>query len=341
MQGLPDVINTVEELDEMLSRPTPPLIELMKGLDGDVMILGAGGKIGPTMARTAKRAVQAAGVKKEIVAVDVVELPKLAAEGIKTIRCDMLDLAAVDKLPRVPNIIYMIGRKFGSTGSEHLTWAINVIVAYHAARAFTRSRIVAFSTGCVYPVMHVMTGGPTELTPCNPIGEYAMSCLGRERMFDQFAETAGEKVLQFRLNYAVELRYGVLFDVATKVAAGEPIDLTTGYVNVIWQGDACNEALRCLALAESPARVLNVTGPETICVRRVAERFGRLFGKEPVFAGQENGMGYLSDATEANGLFGNPTVPAGKVIEWIAHWLTIGGENLGKPTHFETQDGNY
>ena len=341
MNELPDRIDTVEELDEVLSRPDDGLIECMKDLDGDILVLGAGGKIGPTMARTAKRAVDAAGVSKAIVAVDVVALPALEAEGIRTIQCDMLDLDAVAKLPKAENVIFMAGRKFGSTGAEHLTWAINVIVPYHAARAFTKSRIAAFSTGCVYPVMHVYTGGATENTPADPVGEYAMSCLGRERMFDNASRTDGEKVVQVRLNYAIDLRYGVLFDVGSKVSAGEPVDVTTGFANAIWQGDACNQILRSLQVAASPPAILNVTGPETFAIRAVAQRFGELFGKEPSFTGEENGMGYLSNAARANGLFGNPSVPLDKMIQWTAHWIQIGGEDHGKPTHFETQDGRY
>jgi len=341
MQSLPDVINTIDELDEILSRPSDALIQFMADLDGDIMILGAGGKIGPTMARMAKRAIDAAGAAKKVIAVDVVDLPDLAAEGIETHTCDMLDQAAVDALPKVANVIYMVGRKFGSTGSEHLTWAINVIVPYHVARAFTGSRIVAFSTGCVYPVMDLFTGGATEDTPCDPVGEYAQSCLGRERMFDFYAETAGERVVQLRLNYSVELRYGVLVDVATRVLNGEPVDVTTGFANVIWQGDACDQVLRSLAMATSPATVLNVTGPETFSIRQVAGEFGKLMGKPVTFTGEENGRGYLSNAAKANSLLGNPLVPLGAIIRWIAHWVASGGESSGKPTHFETQDGKY
>ncbi len=341
MLNLPDTIDTVEQLEEVLSRPCPRLVEFMKSLDGDIMILGAGGKIGPTMARTAKRAIDAAGVEKKVIAVDVMPLSALEAEGIETITCDMLDLEAVRKLPRVKNIIYMVGRKFGSSGSESLTWAINVMVSHNVARNFTDSRIVAFSTGCVYPIMHVNTGGATENTPPAPIGEYAMSCLGRERMFDYYSETAGQQVVQLRLNYAVELRYGVLADVATKVATGQPVDVTTGSANAIWQGDACDQVLMSLALAASPAKVLNVTGPETFSIRRLAQRYGEIFGKEPIITGEENNMGYLSDALQANTLFGNPHIPLGRIIEWIAHWIQIGGQNSGKPTHFETQDGKY
>ena len=341
MSNLPEKIETTEQLTEVISRPAPGLVEAMKRLDGDVMVLGGGGKVGPTMARTAKRAIEEAGVDKKVVVVDVAPLEELAKEGFETIQCDLMNLDEVRKLPRVENIVYMVGRKFGSTGSEHITWAINVMIPYHVASTFTESRIVAFSTGCVYPVVHVMSGGSTEEQPANPVGEYAQSCLGRERMFDYYAETAGEKVVQFRLNYAIDMRYGVLYDVASQVWEGKPVDVTTGYANVIWQGDACNQALQALELASSPATILNVTGPETFSIRDAAKRFGEIMGKEATFTGEENGLGYLNNATKANTLFGNPSVPLGKLLEWTAAWVMQGGENLGKPTHFETQDGKY
>jgi dTDP-4-dehydrorhamnose reductase len=341
MNKLPKVIQSVKELDELLSRPNPDLIETLKTLSGDIMILGAGGKVGPTVALMAKRAVDAGGLKKKVFAVDVVPLEGLAKQGLETLTCNMLDLDAIDKLPKIENIVYMVGRKFGSTGSESLTWAINVIVPYHVARTFTGSRITAFSTGCVYPVMDIKTGGATEAVPPNPVVEYAQSCLGRERMFDYFSENKGERVVHFRLNYALELRYGVVYDVAAKIWKGEPVDVTTGFANGIWQGDASNQALMSLALASSPPTVLNVTGPEIFSIREVALTLGRLMNKDVQFTGSENGMGYLSNARKANALFGNPTVPLGTVIEWVAHWVKNGGENLGKATHFETQNGKY
>lgn len=340
-QTLSAVINTVDELDELLSRPYDALIESVKTLNGDIMILGAGGKVGPTIAMMAKRAIDAAGVKKDVYAVDLFPMPKLEAQGIKTVTCDMMNLDAVAALPQVENIVYMIGRKFGSTGQEHLTWATNVIVPYHAARAFTGSRIVAFSTGCVYPLMHYSTGGATEATPAEPIGEYAQSCLGRERMFDYFAEEKGEKVLHFRLNYAIDLRYGVLWDVASKVWAGEPVDITTNYANVIWQGDCSNIVLQCFGLATSPANILNVTGPDIIRIDETAQKFAKLMGKTVQFKGEPNGIAYLSNCGKMVELFGQPRVSVDTMIEWVAHWVASGGESLGKPTHFETQNGKY
>jgi dTDP-4-dehydrorhamnose reductase len=341
MEKLPEKIESVEELDEVLSRPSEKLVEYIRNMDGDLMILGAGGKIGPTLCRLAKRAVDAAGSQNAIHAVDVVALPELEAEGIHTIRCDLLDLQQVEELPRVKNVIFMAGRKFGSTGNEPLTWAINVIVPYHVARVFTDARIAAFSTGCVYPVMHVYSGGPTEETPPNPVGEYAMSCLGRERMFDFLSQTEGGKVVHIRLNYSVELRYGVLYDIASCVWKGEPVDVTTGFANVIWQGDASSQIIQSLSLASSPPAILNVTGPETFSVRQVALKFGELMNKDVQIRGEENGLAYINNASRASEIFGYPSVPLGKVIEWTADWIVRGGTSLGKPTHFETQNGKY
>ena len=341
MDKLPGRINNVEELEEVLSRPSRALVEYVKGLDGDIMVLGAGGKIGPTMAIMAKRAIDEAKVKKSVVAIDVAPLPELEKKGIKTIACDLLDRKAVDSLPRVKNIVYMIGRKFGSMGSEWLTWAVNVMVPHNVAEVFQKSNIAVFSTGCVYPVVDVYTGGSVETDKPDPIGEYSVSCLGRERMFDYYSAEKGAKAVQIRLNYALELRYGVIVDVATKVYNGQDVDVTTGFMNGIWQGDCCNQVLQSFDFASSPAEILNITGPETISIRWLANEFGRQFGKTAKITGKENGRGYLNNASKANAIFGNPSVPIGKIIEWTAHWIEQGGENIGKPTHYETQDGKY
>ncbi len=341
MNNLPSRIESVEELENFLSTPSKALIEYFSHLEGDVMILGAGGKVGPTMAMMAHRASEESGKKQKVFAVDVAPLEKLAHAGIETIQCDLLDLEDVKKLPKCRNIVYMVGRKFGSTGSEWLTWAINVMVPHNVAQTFTDSRIAVFSTGCVYPVVHVFTGGSVETDPPDPIGEYAMSSLGRERAFDYYSAEKGEKVVQIRLNYALELRYGVLVDVATKVYNGEPVDVTTGFMNGIWQGDCCNQVLRSFDQATSPSSALNITGPEILSIRWIANRFGELFNKKAIISGEENGKGYISNAAKANALFGNPSVPIGKIIEWVADWIQRGGEISGKPTHFETQDGKY
>ena len=340
MYKLPDRINNLDELNDILSRPSDSLIEYFKGLDGDIMILGAGGKVGPAMTRMARKAADAAGVKKEVIAVDLIP-PESCSENIKAIACDMMDWKAVNELPKAKNIVYMVGRKFGSTGSEWLTWAANVMVPHNVADVFTDSRIAVFSTGCVYPVVDISTGGSLETDRPEPVGEYAQSCLGRERVFDYYAAEKGEKVVHIRLNYALEVRYGVLVDVALKVFNGKPVDVTTGFANGIWQGDCCRQVLGSFDLATSPSSILNITGPETFSIRWLANVFAGKFGKEAIITGRENGRAYLSNAAKANSLFGNPSVPLGKVIDWVADWILSGGENIGKPTHFEAQNGKY
>jgi nucleoside-diphosphate-sugar epimerase len=341
MSELPSQIESVAQLEDLLSEPSAVLVDLCRGLSGDLMIVGATGKVGPSLARMAKRAVDASGVSRRVFAVARSAMPELTALGVETIRCDLLDPASVAQLPKVENVVYLVGRKFGSTGSESMTWGINSIAAYHAARHFRGARIAAFSTGCVYPVMDLRTGGATEETPVAPVGEYAMSCVARERMFDFFADRGELDVVHLRLNYAVECRYGVLQDLAARVLTGEPVDVTTGYANVIWQGDCNDQALRSLALASHPATVLNITGPELFSIRQVALRMGAIMGKDVTFVGEENGQGYLNNASRANGLFGNPRVPLARLVEWVARWAMAGGSSLGKPTHFETQDGKY
>jgi dTDP-4-dehydrorhamnose reductase len=341
VKALPEKFDSVRQLEEFMSSPSESLVEYIKGLQGDIMIIGAGGKIGPTMAVMARLAADKAGVQKEVYAVDVQPLKSLEGKGIQTLQVDLLDRNALAQLPHVRNIVFMAGRKFGSSGSEWLTWAINVMVPHNVAQACIDSRIAVFSTGCVYPVVDVYTGGSIETDAVCPIGEYAMSCLGRERVFDYYAAEKGTKVVHIRLNYALEMRYGVLVDIATKVYNDLPVDVTTGFTNGIWQGDCCDQVLRSFDYAASPSAILNITGPELLSVRWIANRFGQLFGKEAKIVGRENGKAYLSNASRANSLFGNPSVPIGKTIEWIADWIQKGGENIGKPTHFETQDGKY
>ena len=289
MPDLPETIRDEAELDEVLSRPSPELIEFIAGLGGRLLILGAGGKVGPTLTRMAHRAAEAAGAAVEVIAVGRRPLADLEAAGVRPLVCDLLDPEAVARLPRAENVVFMAGRKFGSTGAEAVTWAANVIVPYHVARVFTASRVAVFSTGGVYPLGDVADGGATEETPVDPVGEYAMSCLGRERVFDYFSRTAGERVVHLRLNYAVEMRYGVLVDVATKVWQGRPVDVTTAWANVIWQGDACDGSLRSLAVAASPSRPLNITGPGMVSIVDLAETFGRLLGKPAILTGTTRG----------------------------------------------------
>jgi len=338
-------IGTLDQLEEVLSRPTDADAEAMRALDGDLLILGVGGKMGPSLARRARRAADQAGTKLRITGVarftNEALRRDLEAAGIATIAADLLDEAQLAALPDTPNIIYMAARKFGSTGDEGYTWAMNTYLPGRVAERFHRSRIVAFSSGNVYPLVPAASGGATEETPVAPIGEYAQSALGRERMFDHFSRRYGTRVAILRLNYAVEMRYGVLLDIGTKVFERRPIDLAMGHANVIWQGDANSVCLRSFPICASPPAVLNLTGPETLSVRQVAARFGALFGAEPILEGREAETALLNNAARCHGLFGLPTVSMDQVIEWTAEWIRHGGPTLHKPTHFEVRDGKF
>jgi nucleoside-diphosphate-sugar epimerase len=339
------VITSESELEDILTRPIPVVVNAVSELEGDLLILGVGGKMGPTLARLAKRSIDEAGLKKHVIGVDVFPSPdqreRLEKIGVETITCDLLDSSALKKLPEVNNVIFMAGRKFGSTGAEHLTWAINTLLPALVAERFRDSRILVFSSGNVYPFTPVFSGGPTEDHPTGPVGEYAQSCLGRERMFDYFSRRFGTPVLLFRLNYSVELRYGVILDIAQKVHAGVAIDLAMGNANVIWQGDANARVLQSFGLCQSPPRILNVTGPETMSIRWLANRLGYLMNREPVFEGTESNSALLSNAAQSHKLFGYPGVPLERVVEWVAYWVLAGGPTLDKPTHFEVRDGKF
>lgn len=342
---LPAQIETVEQLEDLLSRPAPGVAEALASFEGDLVVLGVGGKMGPTLARMARRALDEIGSSRAVIGVARFSNPAvrdaLEAAGVRTLSCDLLDRRAVQALPEAGGVVFMAGTKFGSTGAEAFTWAMNAYMPGTVAERYRNARITVFSTGCVYPLLPVLSGGATEETPPEPVGEYSQSTLGRERVFEHFSRTYVTPVALFRLNYAVEMRYGVLFDVAQKVWNGVPVDLSMGHANVIWQGDANAAALRCLALAQSPPFVLNVTGPETLSIRDAALRLGRLMGKEPVFVGQESETALLSNAAKAHALLGYPTVPAGTVLQWLAHWLRIDGPTYNKPTHYQTRDGRY
>ena len=338
-------IRNISELDGLLSDPSAGVVEAMRRLEGDILLLGVGGKMGPTLGWMAKRASQMAGTKRRIIGAsrfskDGLE-DVLQAHGIETIPCDLLDADSLDRLPDVPNIVYMAGMKFGATGNEALTWAMNAHLPGLVARRFRKSRIVAFSTGNVYPLVPVTRGGSTEEDPLQPIGEYAMSCLGRERILEHFSRTLEIPMAILRLSYAVEMRYGVLADIATQVLNEQPIDLKMGSFVAIWQGDANAMALQAFDHVSTPPTVLNLTGPEILSVRQVTEEFGRLLGREVRFTGEECGKALISSARKAHGLFGYPRVPISQVISWTADWVSRGGETLGKPTHFETTDGRF
>jgi uncharacterized protein YbjT (DUF2867 family) len=335
----------LEDLEERLSRPTPRLVESLGGLDGDVAVLGAGGKMGPTLARMARRACDAAKVKRRIIAVSrfgsQAARSRLESCGVETISGDLLDESFVASLPEVRNIVFMAGMKFGATGNESLTWAMNTRVPANVARRYPRSRIAALSTGNVYGLAPLSGGGSVETDVPGPIGEYAMSCLGRERSFEHDSRTRGTEISLLRLNYACELRYGVLVDLAQKVWQRQTVDLSMGMFNVIWQGDASAMVLMSLTCAASPPTVLNIAGPEQLSVQRVCETLGRLLDRAPIFSGQPQPGAILSNAQKAQKLFGDPTVPAATLIEWIADWVKRGGEVLGKPTRFEVRDGKF
>jgi nucleoside-diphosphate-sugar epimerase len=334
-----------QQLDEMISRPTEELIKMIKALDGDILFLGVGGKIGVSMATMAKRAIDEAGVQKNVIGLDRFDseapIHKLEDKGIKIIRGDLLDPEFVKSLPNIKNIIFLAGMKFGSEENLSLTWAVNSYLPALVANHFTESRIVAFSTGCVYPLVPVSAGGSLETDMPGPVGEYAQSCLGRERMFEFGSEKFGTPVILIRLNYAVEMRYGVLVDIALKVKACQPVDITMGHFNVIWQGDANAMILQSLKYCQSPANVLNITGPEILSVRDVAIQFGKHFKVQPEFIGKEAETALLSNANESFGLFGYPKVSAETMIAWIADWISHEGALLNKPTHFEVRDGKY
>lgn len=339
------MITTIEQLEEALSRPSPADCDAVARLEGDLLILGVGGKMGPSLALRVKRAIDQSGLQKRVIGVSRFSEPglreRLLRAGIGAIPADLLDSDSLLRLPDAPNVIFMAGRKFGTQGAEHLTWAMNVILPARVAERYRHSRIVAFSSGNVYPLRRVVERGADERTATDPAGEYAQSVLGRERVFQYYSDRFGTAVVLLRLNYAVEMRYGVLVDIGRNVYERRPIDLTMGNVNVIWQGDANSIALRSFSLCASPPEVLNVTGPEILSVRKIAADFGRLFGVEPSFQGTEADTALLSDAGKCHQLFGQPAVSAESVIEWTAGWIAAGGATLDKPTHFQARDGRF
>ncbi len=342
MTELPATLADIDTLEEVMTRPTPALEAALASLDGDIMVLGAGGKMGPTLCRLAKRAAP----DKRVIAVarfsDQALPERLNAHGVETVPCDLLDREAVAALPNAANIVYMAGRKFGSVGAEHLTWAMNALAPAIVAERYRTSRIVALSTGCVYPFWPTSQGGPDEsVAPNPPPGEYAWSCVARERVFEHFSHLHGTRGRLIRLNYAIDMRYGVLHDVGRLVLEGQPVDVTMGHVNVIWQGDANAMILMALAHATAPVSPLNVTGPETVSIRALAKAFARRFGKTVEIAGTEAAAGWLNDGSLALGRMGNPRLSLGRLIDWQADWLLRDMPSLGKPTGFQVRDGKF
>lgn len=336
---------TEEKLNEMLTTPTQSLIDDIAKIKGDIMVLGAGGKMGPTLCILAKNAIKSAKISKRVIAVsrfsDEEVVNFLHENDVETISCDLLDNDSLDSLPEVENVIYMAGRKFGTDGSEYLTWAMNSTLPAFVAYKFRKSRIVVFSSGNIYPIVPLSSGGCTEEDKVRPVGEYAMSCLARERAFEYAANKYGTNVFIYRLNFAVDLRYGVLFDCAKKIIDGVPISLTTPVFNFIWQGSANEIAIRGLLHAASPARKMNVTGPETVSIRAAALKLGKYLGKEPIFENEEGTSAYINNSSLAMETFGYPSVSAETLIRWQAEYILDGGKTIDKPTHFEERGGSY
>ena len=334
-----------EELDELLSRPRDATVDALRKCPGDVIVLGAGGKMGPTLARMIARAAKDAGTPRRVYAVSRFAndaVPRvLERHGVEVIRTDLLDASAVARLPDAPNVIFMAGQKFGTSDAPSRTWMMNVVVPANCAERYASSRIVAFSTGNVYPLTNVLSGGANETTKPYPIGEYAASCLGRERVFEYFAEQRGTRIAIMRLNYAIDLRYGVLSDLAVRIASGSIVPIAMGYVNLIWQGDANRAAIEMLQHASTPPFVLNVTGAETLSVRTLATELSNRLGKAPYFEGTEAPDALLSDSTKFRRLLGEPETTVDQMIELTADWVRHGRPLLNKPTHFETRDGSF
>jgi nucleoside-diphosphate-sugar epimerase len=339
--SLPEAISDIAALDDLLCRPSQALIDDLGTVDGDIMVLGVAGKMGPTLAGLAKAALP----HRRVIGVARFSDPGvktwLQARGIETINCDLLDEAAIRVLPKVQNIVFMAGRKFGAEGDLSLTWAMNAHVPALVAQAFAGSRIVAFSTGCVYPFVPVNGKGASEALPPDPPGEYAQSCVGRERMFEYFSRKFATPGRLFRLNYAIDMRYGVLHDIATKILQGKPVDVSLGHVNFIWQGDASAQALRCLAHCDTPTSPINVSGHEILSVRDLAAKLGALLGRDPIIVGTEEPTAWLTDTSQAVKLFGLPVVDTGQLIAWTADWVARSMPSLGKPTKYEVRDGRY
>lgn len=331
------------ELYDALSAPTPEVIESLSRLDGDLMLLGVGGKLGPELALMARRALDKAGKNSRVVGVarnlDPVTAMRLAEGGVDLVKADLMN--SLESLPEAQNVIYLAGRKFGTGGSEHQTWALNAHLPGRVAERFRDSRIVAFSTGNVYPLVPVTSGGADETTMPGPVGEYAQSCLGRERVFEHFSHVHGTPMAIVRLNYAVELRYGVLLELARTVSRREPVDLRMGNVNVIWQGDVNASTLRLLEHCSSPPFVVNLAGPETASVQWLSERLGELLEVPVTFTGEPSGTALLSNASLSHELFGYPEVPLRRLLAWTADWVRIGGDTHGKDTHFQEREGKF
>lgn len=343
---MPSSPTTDRDIEWLLSTPTPAVTAAVARLPGDFMVLGVGGKMGTTTALMLRRALDAAGRSgAAVIGVSRFSRPTARLEleqlRVSTLSCDLADAAQVAALPATPNVLYLAGQKFGTDSAPELTWIQNTVVPALVAQRFRHSRIVVFSTGCVYPFVPTDGPGANEREPVAFLGEYASTCVGRERVFTHFSKQFGTPQLIYRLNYAVELRYGVLVDIAHKVQRGETIDVTMGWLNCVWQGDACARAIQCLEHTASPPRILNITGTEKLSVRALAAEFGRRLGRDPIVAGTEAPTAWLADASESVRLFGPPETPLPRILDLITNYVRDGGRLLGKPTHFEARDGKF
>lgn len=338
-------MESIEQVYKKLLQPSPDLLADIATLEGDIIILGVGGKMGPALARAAKQAIDKAGVKKNVIGVARFNEPGLQQalenEGIETIKADLLNETELQALPQVKNVLYLAGMKFGTTGNESYTWAMNAYLPGRVAEKFKDSNIVVFSTGNVYPLSNADGPGATENITAEPIGEYAQSCLGRERMFQYFSAKNNTPILIYRLNYANDVSYGILLEIVKSVKEQRPIDLSMGTVNVIWQGDANEIALRCLHHCTVPGKILNVTGPETLSTRWLAETFGRMMGIQPTFTNEEQPTSLLSNASECFRLFGQPKTSLRQMMDVILEWYEQGGKIIDKPTHYTERKGKY
>ncbi|NIK76935.1 nucleoside-diphosphate-sugar epimerase [Paenibacillus castaneae] len=338
-------MKTIAELEAKLAEPSKKLIEDLRQIEGDILVLGIGGKMGPSLARLAKNAIREGGLNKRVIGVSRFSNEEARREleeaGVETISCDLLDDQALNRLPDVQNVIYMAGNKFGTTGKEYFTWAMNAYLPGRVAEKYKNSRIVVFSSGNVYPFSPTGSGGVNEGTAPEPLGEYAQSCLGRERVFEYFSHQNGTPMAIYRLNYAIDMRYGVLLELAKAVWEERPINLSMGHANIIWQGDANEMALRCLTQCSNPPSIINVTGPETMSIRFAAGEFAKRMGKEAIFTGVESDTALLNNAAKAHQLFGYPSVSLLQMIDWTADWVQADGYTWNKPTHFQERKGKF
>jgi nucleoside-diphosphate-sugar epimerase len=338
-------MKTVQELEAVLAKPSPELIQDIADIKGDIMLLGVGGKMGPSLARLAINAIKEAGISKKVIGASRFSSSglkeELEADGLETIQVDLLNDEQLQQLPKVENVIYMAGNKFGTMGNEHFTWAMNAYLPGRVCERYRDSQIVVFSSGNVYPLTAVKNAGASEEISPGPIGEYGQSCLGRERIFEHYSHQYRIPMFIYRLNYAIDLRYGVLLELATQIKQGRTINITMGHANVIWQGDANEMAIRALKKCTAPASFYNVTGPETLSLRWVAERLGEQLGVEPKFTGEEADTALLSNASKSHQAFGYPKVSIRQMIEWTSEWVKNDGVTWNKPTHFQEREGKF